>query len=396
MAAAAVSTPAAWLRCVPQSADIIQSIRRSQQLELALKLPQKKLEVAAATRCSAHPSCAAAAVKWCEECGGEMCAAHDKSTHARSLSDHTRTPLAQKQAKQQAKLQSARAAAGADLKSDVDDAVDRLERVVYGDDARVEQKEREAEEVRAELAELRAKRTASKELLRDLRAGQNRLSRLSDADAQSLEAELDDLLEAASPPEDASVDLIDELTHCQLGQLLHFFVEADVPFGSPTLAYRGLRDGFKFSDFVRKCGGLSRTLTIVKAADNGFVFGAYTHCRWPAVNSVVADPTGKSFLFSLVNGSGSAVRFSLRDKDRAIRLSDCISFGAEKYEGDKTTGYPNFILMLKGAADQKNANAANALAADKAYQPDNGQACDATFLAGQQDFAAEQIEVYQL
>ena len=130
---------------------------------------------------------------------------------------------------------------------------------------------------------------------------------------------------------------------------------------------------------------------------NNFVFGAYTHCSWPAVNGTVADPIGKSFLFSLVNASGKAVRFSLRDKDRAIRLSEWISFGACKEEDNNMTGWPNFVLMHNGlAADQKDANIANSIDATKAYQPDDGQVCGGSFLAGQPYFAADEIEVFQL
>ena len=132
-------------------------------------------------------------------------------------------------------------------------------------------------------------------------------------------------------------------------------------------------------------------------AGNNFVFGAYSHCSWPAVNRTVADPTGKSFLFSLVNASGQSVRFSLRVKDRAIDLAECVSFGAEKYEGGKTTGYANVLLMHTGAADQKGANCANHPKNHSApYQTDDGTVCDINFLAGQQYFAAAEIEVFQL
>jgi hypothetical protein len=131
-------------------------------------------------------------------------------------------------------------------------------------------------------------------------------------------------------------------------------------------------------------------------AGNSFVFGAYTHCSWPAAEGTVADPTGKSFLFSLVNASGSAVCFSLRDRDRAIRLGGSVSFGAEKYEDGKATAFSNIMLMWQGAADQKDANAANPWAADKAYQPKDGAPYSQTFLAGQRYFTAAEIEVFQL
>jgi hypothetical protein len=132
-------------------------------------------------------------------------------------------------------------------------------------------------------------------------------------------------------------------------------------------------------------------------AGNSFVFGAYTHCRWPSAKGVVADPTGNSFLFSLVNASGKAVRFSLRDKDRAIQHCGAICIGAAKYEDGKPTGYSNVLLMHKGAADQKDANAANdPKQHGTPYQLDDDAECDDTLLAGQHFFAAAEIEVFQL
>jgi hypothetical protein len=229
IAAAAVSTPAAWLRCIPQSADIIMAVKRSQQLEAALKVPLKDLRLAPAARCSVDLTCAAAAVKWCEECGGEMCAAHDKSTHVRSLSHHTRTPLAHKQAEQQAKLQSARAAAGAELKSDVTAAADRLAQVVSGIAARVRHKDSQAQQAQRELDALRAQESADSKLLDDLRAGSKRIAALTDADAQAHEAILDGLLQAAGrPPAAIGASLLDSLSHEEFGQLVRFLHQSGV------------------------------------------------------------------------------------------------------------------------------------------------------------------------
>lgn len=140
-------------------------------------------------------------------------------------------------------------------------------------------------------------------------------------------------------------------------------------------------------------------LCAAQVKGNGYVFGAYIHCAWsaPDAKNTVADPAGRSFLFSLVNASGKAARFGLRDKDRAIQFGAGISFGADKYEEGKATGYPNCILMVKGqAADRKDANGANPLTSNKAYQTDDDEVRDESFLTGQQDFAAAEIEVYQL
>ena len=135
-------------------------------------------------------------------------------------------------------------------------------------------------------------------------------------------------------------------------------------------------------------------VSAVQVKDGGFIIGAYTHCKWPAASGRVADPTGKSFLFSLVNADGKAVRFSLRDKDRAIELGSGINFGGFYREGGKVVGWPNFILMHKGqAADQKDANFAfDPKEHGAAYQSGDG---DDIFFCNQY-FPAEKIEIYQL
>ena len=129
------------------------------------------------------------------------------------------------------------------------------------------------------------------------------------------------------------------------------------------------------------------------------MFGAYTDCSWPAADgTVAADPSGKSFIFSLTNADDKAVRFSLKDKERAIELEvSSVRFGAIEMEGDEQTGWPNFAIMDNDlAADHKDANLANSINVTQAYQPDDGRVCDSTFLAGQFLFAAAEIEVFQL
>ena len=229
MAAAAVSTPAAWLRCIPQSSAIIEAVRRSQQLEAQLQLAQSQKQ-----RCS-YPACAAAAVKWCEQCCSEMCEAHDSSTHARSLSGHKRMLLAHKQSEQQAKLQRERATAGAELKSDVTAAVDQLAQVVSGLAARVRHKDSQAQQAQRDLAVLRMQKATESKLLRDLRSGAERIAAMTDADAQSHEADMDKLLQAARrPPAAAGPSLLDSLSHQEFGQLVRFLHKSGVAMVSAS------------------------------------------------------------------------------------------------------------------------------------------------------------------
>ena len=141
-------------------------------------------------------------------------------------------------------------------------------------------------------------------------------------------------------------------------------------------------------------------------ADNGFVFGAYTHCAWPAAapswggKITVPDPSGRSFLFSLINATGRAARFSLRHQPSAVQLRpDGVFFGAHTQEAKGAMqAYANFILMYDArAANHRGCNCTLAISADSSYQPDDADAqCDETFLAEQQHFAAEEIEVYEL
>ena len=51
------------------------------------------------------------------------------------------------------------------------------------------------------------------------------------------------------------------------------------------------------------------------------MFGAYTHCKWPVADSVVADPTGMSFLFSLLNGGA-------RHKPRSQSAAEFCRYGS--------------------------------------------------------------------
>ena len=121
------------------------------------------------------------------------------------------------------------------------------------------------------------------------------------------------------------------------------------------------------------------------------MFGAYTQCPWPSGKSGgVPDPSGRSFVFSLVNATGQAARFSLRDRDGAVAvLAHGVLFGSSG---------SSLILNFSGRpADQAEGNLACPIDADGAYQADAGQSeRDDTFLAGSQWFAAADIEVYEL
>jgi len=194
-----------------------------------------------------------------------------------------------------------------------------------------------------------------------------------------------------------------ELTLISLCPFCPVSVCSSPPQDRAHLLYRASVDGFRRASFACKCVGEGRTLTLVKGS--GFLFGAFSLPRWPA-DGTAADPTGKSFLFSLVNKLDRPARFALRDAGHALEMAaDGVRFGGCKRAGGAQTSWPNFGLMVHGrAADQPDGNTANhAQRYSAAYAPEDlgrpgaaPEMCDETFFGGQQFFAAEEIEVYKL
>jgi hypothetical protein len=86
------------------------------------------------------------------------------------------------------------------------------------------------------------------------------------------------------------------------------------------LLWRGSRDGFSAVAFHRKCDGHYNTLVIIKDTD-GNVFGGFTPVPWCSIPDVgqpkayrKADPSRRSFLFSLKNPHGQPpAKFALKE-----------------------------------------------------------------------------------
>ena len=64
------------------------------------------------------------------------------------------------------------------------------------------------------------------------------------------------------------------------------------------LKYRASRDGFKASDFHKKCDGIGNTLTVIQAK-SGNIFGGFAEKEWHSSSGFVEDP--KAFIISLIN-----------------------------------------------------------------------------------------------
>jgi hypothetical protein len=85
--------------------------------------------------------------------------------------------------------------------------------------------------------------------------------------------------------------------------------------------WRGSRDGFGVRDFHSRCDGHANTLTVILDTD-GNIFGGFTPVDWDSDSGDKADPSLKSFLFTLNNPHNfPARRFALKsdEKHGAIR-----------------------------------------------------------------------------
>jgi len=147
----------------------------------------------------------------------------------------------------------------------------------------------------------------------------------------------------------------------------------------------------------------------VQVAGNNFIFGAYTPVSWTADAATrrgsMADPSGRTFLFSLVNAHGRAVKLRLKDSQHRSALNligaawgPGFGYGADlrlmwkkaANESDGCCTYPSSFEL-----DEDSERAAGLPPIPFAY--------DQTLLAGDDgkgkpwvDFTAAEIEVYQL
>jgi hypothetical protein len=153
------------------------------------------------------------------------------------------------------------------------------------------------------------------------------------------------------------------------------------------LLYRGSLHGFRVDDFHSRCDNIPKTVTLVKAAESGCIFGGYTQTTWDKSYKVKTDKN--AFIFSLVNKENKPVKVNVAKgkEDLAIWNIDGPCFGINdlsislplfKDSKDSITGYsrfgfayvlPNYPL---GSEQAKN------------------------FIAGSETFKIEDIEVFQL
>jgi hypothetical protein len=160
-----------------------------------------------------------------------------------------------------------------------------------------------------------------------------------------------------------------------------------------SLLWRGSRDGFGASEFHGRCDGHANTLTVIFDT-RGNIFGGFTPLKWESRvwngniwdenNTIMADDSQKSFVFTLKNPhSYPARKFALKAEEKQPAIKCDSEWGP-------------FFLGGFGVSDNCNTNTASrAFIFGMCYTNDTGLD-EETFLTGTRDFQVKEIEVFEI
>jgi hypothetical protein len=150
-----------------------------------------------------------------------------------------------------------------------------------------------------------------------------------------------------------------------------------------TLLWRGSRDGFGTTTFHKRCDGHANTLTVILDTD-GNIFGGFTPLEWGCNSYEKADPSLKSFLFTLKNPHNvPARRFALKAEEKNYAAIYCHSNYGSCF------GIDIFVL------DDCNANTDSSTRLGDHYINDTGRNGD-KFFTGSRKFQVKEIEVFEI
>jgi hypothetical protein len=149
-----------------------------------------------------------------------------------------------------------------------------------------------------------------------------------------------------------------------------------------ALLWRGSRDGFGALEFHRRCDGHANTLTVILDT-KGNIFGGFTPVKWDDSDAFKADPSLRSFLFTLKNPHNvPARRFALKAESQAQAIRS----------GSKSG--PHFCDIV--VDDNCNANTRSyTYNFGGCYTNDTGQD-QYSFFTGSMNFQVKEIEVFKI
>jgi hypothetical protein len=150
-----------------------------------------------------------------------------------------------------------------------------------------------------------------------------------------------------------------------------------------ALLWRGGRDGFGAREFHGRCDGHGNTLTVVLDT-KGSIFGGFTPIKWDSAGGCRADPTLRTFLFTIRNPHNiRPKKFPLRAQKKKEAIL-CVADRGPSFG-------PGNIVVL----DNCNTCTENATCLESAYSNDTGQAAPKVFTGGP-TFQVKEIEVFEI
>jgi hypothetical protein len=149
-----------------------------------------------------------------------------------------------------------------------------------------------------------------------------------------------------------------------------------------SLLWRGSRDGFAARDFHGRCDGHANTLTLISDT-RGNIFGGFTPVEWDSDSGWKADPSLRSFLFTLKNPHNFPARkFALKAEAKDEAIACASSWG------------PHFYDI--GVSEDCNANTDSiTFNFGDSYANDTGLD-GKTFFTGSWHFKVKEIEVFEI
>ncbi len=154
------------------------------------------------------------------------------------------------------------------------------------------------------------------------------------------------------------------------------------------LLYRASVDGFRATDFHRKCDGRSNTLSIIKTTDD-YVFGGFTKIAWYQTQSYGTRYSSDSsaFIFSLINKENTPLKMDIKSDSYEYAIYAPSGYGPAFGSGQ------DFII-----SDSSNNNTKSHSNLGVSYKFDKytyGTNEAKQFLAGSFNFQFKEIEVFQ-
>jgi hypothetical protein len=145
--------------------------------------------------------------------------------------------------------------------------------------------------------------------------------------------------------------------------------------------WRGSRDGFRAKHFHRYCDGHAPTLTLIRDTKEN-LFGRFTPVEWESGKQWKADPSLKSFLFTLNSPHNLPARKFALKAGKQDKVIYCV-----------TESGPNFQDIH--VSDQCSTDLGSGSGLGDAYENDTDMRGD-TVLTGVFYFAVRDIEVFEI